>query len=85
MAWIIVFTRGKQKGIRQIDTKSWFFLIFSGVATGLSWLCYYRALQTGQASLVAPIDKLSILFTVAFSLSLIHIFLYPRRPAVRLL
>ena len=43
------------------------FLIFSGVATGLSWLCYYRALQTGQASLVAPIDKLSILFTVAFS------------------
>lgn len=67
MAWIIVFTRGKQKGIRQIDTKSWFFLIFSGVATGLSWLCYYRALQTGQASLVAPIDKLSILFTVAFS------------------
>ena len=46
------------KGIRQIDTKSWFFLIFSGVATGLSWLCYYRALQTGQASLVAPIDKL---------------------------
>lgn len=45
----------------------WIFLILSGITTGLSWLCYYRALQTGQASLVAPIDKLSILFTVAFS------------------
>ena len=67
LAWIIVFTRGKQRGISTIDGKSWWFLILSGVATGLSWLCYYRALQTGNASLVAPIDKLSILFTVAFS------------------
>lgn len=67
LAWIIVFARGKQRGISAIDGKSWWFLILSGVATGLSWLCYYRALQTGNASLVAPIDKLSILFTVAFS------------------
>lgn len=67
LAWIIVFARGKQRGIPAIDGKSWWFLILSGVATGLSWLCYYRALQTGNASLVAPIDKLSILFTVAFS------------------
>lgn len=67
MAWAIVFAKGKQKQIVSIDRKSWLFLILSGVATGLSWLCYYRALQTGNASLVAPIDKLSIVFTVAFS------------------
>lgn len=67
MAWAIVFARGKQKGIRSIGQKSWLFLVLSGVATGLSWLCYYRALQTGDASLVAPIDKLSIVFTVFFS------------------
>lgn len=67
MAWIIVLAQGKQRGIPRIDGKSWLFLVFSGVATGLSWLCYYRALQTGEASLVAPIDKLSLLFTVAFS------------------
>lgn len=67
MAWAIVFAKGKQKQIVSIDRKSWLFLILSGVATGLSWLCYYRALKTGDASLVAPIDKLSIVFTVAFS------------------
>lgn len=67
MAWMLVFAFGKQKGIRQIDGKSWVFLGLSGAATGLSWLCYYHALQTGDASIVAPIDKLSILFTVAFS------------------
>ena len=67
MAWVIVLARGKQKGISSISKKGWVFLILSGVATGLSWLCYYRALQTGDASLVAPIDKLSIVFTVAFS------------------
>ena len=67
MAWAIVLAKGKQKGIAWIDGKSWLFLVLSGVATGLSWLCYYRALQMGDASLVAPIDKLSILFTVAFS------------------
>ncbi len=67
MAWIIVFALGRQKEIRQIDRKSWLFLGLSGVATGLSWLCYYRALQDGNASIVAPIDKLSIVVTVAFS------------------
>ena len=67
LAWAIVLARGKQGEIPRIDGKSWLFLLLSGVATGLSWLCYYRALQTGDASLVAPIDKLSILFTVAFS------------------
>ncbi|MGI6254459.1 MAG: EamA family transporter [Acutalibacter sp.] len=67
MAWAIVLAEGKQKDISRIDGRSWVFLVFSGVATGLSWLCYYRALQTGDASLVAPIDKLSLLFTVAFS------------------
>lgn len=67
MAWAIVLVQGKQKLIPSIDKKSWLFLLLSGVATGLSWLCYYRALQSGDASLVAPIDKLSIVFTVAFS------------------
>lgn len=66
MAWAIVLGRGKQKGIRDIDGRSWLFIGFSGLATGLSWLCYYRALQLGPASVVVPIDKLSILITVAF-------------------
>lgn len=67
MAWIMVFITGKQREIRSIDRRSWLFLLLSGVTTGLSWLCYYRALQDGQASIVVPVDKLSILFTVAFS------------------
>ena len=67
MAWGIVFLTGKHHGIGDIGGRSWIFLILSGVATGLSWLCYYRALQTGHASVVVPIDKLSILVTVAFS------------------
>lgn len=67
MAWIIVFVTGKQNTIIKIDNRSLIFLILSGFATGASWLCYYRALQTGQASVVIPIDKLSILITVAFS------------------
>ncbi len=66
MAWAIVFAQGKQKDIKKIDGKSWLFLGFSGLATGLSWLCYYKALQDGPASVVAPIDKLSILVTVFF-------------------
>lgn len=66
MAWGIVFAQGKQKAIKEIDKKSWLFLLFSGFATGLSWLCYYKALQNGPASIVAPIDKLSILITVFF-------------------
>lgn len=67
MAWLIVFIQGKQKQIRDIDGKSWLFLILSGIATGASWLCYYRALQTGPASIVVPIDKLSILVTIGFA------------------
>lgn len=67
MAWIIVFVTKKQSTIKDIDRKSWTFLILSGFATGASWLCYYRALQTGDASIVVPIDKLSILITIAFS------------------
>lgn len=67
MAWVVVFVTGKQHTIKQIDRKSWAFLIVSGIATGASWLCYYRALQTGPASVVVPIDKLSILVTVVFS------------------
>lgn len=67
MAWAVVFVTKKQGAIRTIDKKSWIFLILSGFATGGSWLCYYRALQTGPASVVVPIDKLSILVTIAFS------------------
>lgn len=67
MAWIVVFVTRKQHTIKDIDKKSWIFLVLSGVATGGSWLCYYRALQTGPASVVVPIDKLSILITIAFS------------------
>ncbi|MDL2288891.1 EamA family transporter [Oscillospiraceae bacterium OttesenSCG-928-F05] len=66
MAWGIVFMQGKQRGIRSIDRRSWLFIVLSGLATGLSWLCYYRALQEGPASVVVPIDKLSILVTVLF-------------------
>lgn len=67
MAWIVVFVTKKQHTIKHIDKKSWIFLLLSGLATGGSWLCYYRALQTGPASVVVPIDKLSILVTIAFS------------------
>lgn len=72
MAWMMVFVTGKQHTIRQIDRKSWLFLILSGFATGGSWMCYYRALQTGPASVVVPIDKLSILVTIAFSCLVFH-------------
>ena len=67
MAWILVFITGEQKKIPSISRKSWVFLILSGLTTGLSWLCYYRALQDGPASVVVPIDKLSILVTILFS------------------
>lgn len=67
MAWIIVFVTKKQNTIRDIDKNSWIFLFLSGIATGGSWLCYYRALQMGPASVVVPIDKLSILVTIVFS------------------
>lgn len=67
MAWLVVFVTKKQGAIKDIDKKSWKFLLLSGLTTGLSWLCYYKALQDGQASIVVPIDKLSILVTIAFS------------------
>ncbi len=67
MAWGMVFVTGKQKEVRKIDRKELFFIGLSGVATGSSWLCYYRVLQEGPASVVAPIDKLSVLVTVVFS------------------
>lgn len=67
MAWLVVFITGKQNTIKNIDKKSSIFLVLSGFATGGSWLCYYRALQEGPASVVVPIDKLSILVTIAFS------------------
>lgn len=67
MAWMIVFVSHKQNEITKIDRKSMIFIYFSGISTGLSWLCYYKALQLGPASIVVPIDKLSILVTIAFS------------------
>lgn len=67
MAWIIVFARGKHKQIKNIDRQELAFISLSGIATGASWLCYYYSIQHGVVSVVVPIDKLSILFTVAFS------------------
>lgn len=67
MAWIMVFVTKKQGELKKIDRKSMVFICLSGLTTGLSWICYYKALQDGQASVVVPIDKLSILVTVAFS------------------
>lgn len=67
MAWVVVFITGKQGAIKKIGRRSLLFICLSGVATGASWLCYYRALQEGQASIVVPIDQLSIVLTVAFS------------------
>lgn len=72
MAWLVVFITKRQNTIKDIDSKSWLFLILSGFATGSSWLCYYRALQTGEASIVVPIDKLSLLITIAFSYFIFH-------------
>ena len=72
MAWIVVFVTGKQKTIHKLDKENSLFLVLSGIATGASWLCYYRALQTGPASIVVHIDKLSILITIAFSYIVFH-------------
>lgn len=68
MAWIVVFVKGKQKQIREIEGKELFFILLSGVATGASWLCYYYAIQNGIVSVVVPIDKLSVLIAVGFSI-----------------
>ena len=67
MGWGMVFLTGEQKALPQVDRRSGTFLVLSGLATGASWLCYFRALQAGPASVVVPIDKLSILVTILFS------------------
>ena len=72
MAWLMVLVSGQQRGLKSIGRKSWLFLFLSGITTGLSWLCYYRALQDGPASVVVPIDKLSILVTIVFSSLVLH-------------
>jgi len=72
MAWGMVFITGSQSGIVDISKKSWLFLILSGLATGASWLCYYKALQIGQASKVVPIDKLSVVITLILAFIILH-------------
>ena len=72
MAWGMVFVTHQQDGLRSISQKSWIFLILSGLATGASWLCYYRALQVGDASKVVPVDKLSVVITLVLAFVLLH-------------
>ncbi|MCQ2554141.1 MAG: EamA family transporter [Clostridia bacterium] len=72
MAWGMVFITGAQGGIADISRKSWIFLILSGLATGLSWLFYYRALQMGEASKVVPIDKMSVVITLVLAFLFLH-------------
>ncbi len=72
MAWGMVFFTGSQGGISGISTKSWIFLILSGLATGASWLCYYYALQVGEASKVVPIDKMSVVITLILAFLFLH-------------
>ena len=72
MAWGMVFLTNAQKGIAGISRRSWIFLILSGLATGASWLCYYRALQVGEASKVVPIDKLSVIITLVLAFVFLH-------------
>ncbi len=72
MAWGMVFLTNTQNGITEISKKSWIFLILSGLATGASWLCYYKALQVGDASKVVPIDKLSVVITLVLAFVFLH-------------
>ena len=72
MAWGMVFLTGAETGLADIGRKSWIFLILSGLATGASWLCYYRALQIGEASRVVPIDKLSVVITLVLAFIFLH-------------
>lgn len=72
MSWGMVFLTNAQKGLSQIGTKSWIFLVLSGLATGASWLCYYKALQIGDASKVVPIDKLSVVITLILAFVFLH-------------
>ena len=72
MAWGMVFLTGGQSGLPSIGKKSWIFLILSGLATGASWLCYYKALQMGDASKVVPIDKMSVVITLILAFVFLH-------------
>ena len=72
MAWGMVFLTNTQSGISEISRKSWLFLILSGLATGASWMCYYKALQMGDASKVVPIDKLSVVITLVLAFVFLH-------------
>ena len=72
MAWLMVFITNAQGGLSSISKKSWLFLILSGLATGASWLCYYKALQMGEASKVVPIDKLSVIITLILAFVFLH-------------
>lgn len=72
MAWAVVFITNAQSGLSSIGKKSWIFLILSGIATGLSWLCYYKALKDGTVSAVVPIDKLSVVITMVFAAIFLH-------------
>lgn len=72
MAWVIVFLTNAQNGMVSITRKSWIFLILSGLATGTSWLCYYKALQMGEASKVVPVDKLSVVITLVLAFVFLH-------------
>ncbi|MDY3243354.1 MAG: EamA family transporter [Candidatus Limiplasma sp.] len=72
MAWGMVFLTNAQSGLAEISKKSWLFLILSGLATGASWLCYYRALQIGEASKVVPVDKLSVVITLVLAFLFLH-------------
>ena len=72
MAWVMVFITNAQSGLFEISKKSWIFLILSGLATGASWLCYYKALQIGEASKVVPVDKLSVVITLILAFVFLH-------------
>ena len=72
MAWGMVFITNAQNGIAEISKRSWLFLVLSGLATGASWLCYYKALQTGDASKVVPVDKLSVVITLVLAFVFLH-------------
>ena len=72
MSWMMVFLTNQQGGIREISRRSWVFLILSGLATGASWLCYYKALQVGEVSKVVPIDKLSVVITLVLAFVFLH-------------
>lgn len=72
MSWVMVFITNNQDGLMHISKRSWLFLILSGLATGASWLCYYKALQIGEASKVVPIDKLSVVITLILAFVFLH-------------